>query len=343
MIFFSIPIQWPKRTHTNLHHLQHAHSITSTTTRQTPTNESYDSSQNASNTINLNSSSLHLDGSSLSNNINSNSNNVNQTTLTSNAIRDSLKSDFIRKRGDIKFKNNNNNRSRTEKKVIDSVVSHSDTNSDKLSNGSVLNNHENYVSVLPTIVSHHKEEKKVTVKKSKYQDFDQSLVPDDGIFSSIMKVFGINQCPIVPADLNGPIEVDTSPEYLENVESRFASKVQAGGRYKPSECRARDKVAVIIPFRDRKQHLPILLKNLHPFLIKQQINYGIFLIEQSADGNFNRAKLFNVGFVEALKLYDWDCFIFHDVDLLPMDDRNLYTCPSQPRHLSVAVDTFGFK
>jgi GT2 family glycosyltransferase len=58
---------------------------------------------------------------------------------------------------------------------------------------------------------------------------------------------------------------------------------------------------------------------------------------------FNRASLMNVGFVEALKMHDWDCFVFHDVDLLPMDDRNLYTCPDQPRHLSVAVDTFSFK
>lgn len=51
----------------------------------------------------------------------------------------------------------------------------------------------------------------------------------------------------------------------------------------------------------------------------------------------------NVGFVEALKLYNYDCFIFHDVDLLPEDDRNLYTCPEQPRHMSVAVDVLKYK
>ena len=39
----------------------------------------------------------------------------------------------------------------------------------------------------------------------------------------------------------------------------------------------------------------------------------------------------------------WDCFIFHDVDLLPEDDRNLYTCPYQPRHMSVAINTFNYK
>lgn len=51
----------------------------------------------------------------------------------------------------------------------------------------------------------------------------------------------------------------------------------------------------------------------------------------------------NVGFVEATRQHGWDCFIFHDVDLLPLDDRNLYTCPSQPRHLSAAIDKFHFK
>ena len=48
--------------------------------------------------------------------------------------------------------------------------------------------------------------------------------------------------------------------------------------------------------------------------------------------------LMNVGFREAMKDFHWDCFIFHDVDLLPEDDRNLYTCPDMPRHMSVAVD-----
>lgn len=192
--------------------------------------------------------------------------------------------------------------------------------------------------------THHKvKHKKTKVKKTKYQDFDASLVKDEGILSSIMKVLGLNQCPAVPPDLVGPIEIDTQPEFLENVEKRLAYEITLGGRFKPSDCRARDRVAIVIPFRDRKQHLPVLLKNLHPFLMRQQIDYGIFLVEQSTDGSFNRAKLMNVGYTEALKLYEWDCFVFHDVDLLPLDDRNLYTCPSQPRHMSVAVDTFGFK
>ncbi|XP_037048101.1 beta-1,4-N-acetylgalactosaminyltransferase bre-4-like isoform X2 [Bradysia coprophila] len=160
----------------------------------------------------------------------------------------------------------------------------------------------------------------------------------------IMSTLGLNHCPPIPPDLVGSIEVNTTLENMKIIESRFIRKLLPGGWYKPKECKAKDRVAIIIPYRDRPQHLPIFLANIHPFLMKQQIEYGIFLIEQVSDGGlFNRAALMNVGFVEAQKLADWDCFIFHDIDLLPMDDRNLYNCPDQPRHMSVAVDTMGFK
>ncbi|XP_063708533.1 beta-1,4-N-acetylgalactosaminyltransferase bre-4 [Culicoides brevitarsis] len=160
---------------------------------------------------------------------------------------------------------------------------------------------------------------------------------------ALMQQLGINPCPMVPDDLEGPIQVDTMYETLEAVEEHLRGKVLSGGRYHPKKCNSKHRVAIIVPYRDREHHLPIFLKNIHPFLMKQQIDYGIFIVEQTSNGQFNRAKLMNIGFVEAVKLYNWDCFVFHDVDLLPMDDRNLYTCPEQPRHMSVAVDTLGFK
>lgn len=58
---------------------------------------------------------------------------------------------------------------------------------------------------------------------------------------------------------------------------------------------------------------------------------------------FNRAKLLNIGFQEALKDYEYNCFVFSDVDLVPMDDHNAYRCFAQPRHISVAMDKFGFR
>ena len=77
-------------------------------------------------------------------------------------------------------------------------------------------------------------------------------------------------------------------------------------------------------------------------LQQQQLDYGVYIINQDGEGTFNKAKLMNVGFAEALKEYNYTCFVFSDVDLIPINDRNIYDCFSKPRHLSVAVDKFGF-
>lgn len=56
---------------------------------------------------------------------------------------------------------------------------------------------------------------------------------------------------------------------------------------------------------------------------------------------FNRGMLMNIGYVEARHPEEFDCFIFHDVDLLPEDDHNLYNCPreGEPRQMAVFVST----
>jgi N-terminal domain of galactosyltransferase/N-terminal region of glycosyl transferase group 7 len=51
----------------------------------------------------------------------------------------------------------------------------------------------------------------------------------------------------------------------------------------------------------------------------------------------------NVGYVEAKKSHPYHCFIFHDVDLLPENDRNIYSCPDAPRHMAAAMDKFDYK
>lgn len=92
--------------------------------------------------------------------------------------------------------------------------------------------------------------------------------------------------------------------------------------------------------------LTILLFVKNRFIIRQKcpqvkINFSFY----PGTNDFNRAKLMNVGFVESQKLKKggWQCFIFHDIDLLPLDTRNLYSCPRQPRHMSVAIDKLHFK
>lgn len=64
---------------------------------------------------------------------------------------------------------------------------------------------------------------------------------------------------------------------------------------------------------------------------------------QAGSKKFNRAKLLNVGYLEALKDENWDCFIFHDVDLVPENDLNLYRCEDQPKHLVVGRNSTGYR
>lgn len=143
---------------------------------------------------------------------------------------------------------------------------------------------------------------------------------------------------MIPPELHGAVQVETLDiPSMQDMESTYKF-LDYGGRYKPKECVARHRVAIIVPYRDREEHLRTFLNHMHGFLPRQQIDYGIFIVEQDGGEAFNRAMLLNVGAAEALKSYDFQCFIFHDVDLLPEDDRNLYTCPVQPRHMSVAIN-----
>ncbi|XP_072944608.1 beta-1,4-N-acetylgalactosaminyltransferase bre-4 [Epargyreus clarus] len=167
------------------------------------------------------------------------------------------------------------------------------------------------------------------------------VTPEDEELKNIEPVMSL--CEDEPPDL-GPIPVNKTDLDLDWVEKKYP-EVQKGGMYSPPNCTARHKVAIIVPFRDRQQHLAIFLNHMHPFLMKQQIEYGIFIVEQDGTSEFNRAKLMNVGFVESQKQKPggWQCFIFHDIDLLPLDERNMYSCPRQPRHMSASIDKLNFR
>lgn len=151
-----------------------------------------------------------------------------------------------------------------------------------------------------------------------------------------------NICRWSPNQLVGPLLIDMEPIDFNILQSELKF-VKMGGWWKPYNCIPRHKVAIIIPFRDRKSHLSILLRQLHAILKRQDLMYRIIVVEQVDEYPFNRGKLMNVGYKEALKLFPFTCFVFHDVDLIPENDLNDYGCPSSPRHLSCAVDKFDYE
>ncbi len=122
---------------------------------------------------------------------------------------------------------------------------------------------------------------------------------------------------------------------LRKVES-LHPEVLAGGRWFPSLCAARWRIAIVVPYRNREQHLTIFLDNMHRFLQTQKLDYKIFIVEQGGTGLFNRAALMNIGYLEAMRdRRRYDCLAFPDVDLIPESLANLYGCGDQPRHLAV--------
>nr|XP_002130226.1 beta-1,4-galactosyltransferase 2 [Ciona intestinalis] len=151
-------------------------------------------------------------------------------------------------------------------------------------------------------------------------------------------------CPETPPDLQGNIDVSfahTAPE-ISKLEADNPL-VKDGGHYKPPYCKALCKVAIVIPYRDREEHLRYFLEYMHPTLQRQQLDYAIYVVNQAGTGKFNRAKLMNVGYAESIKDHDFQCFAFHDVDLVLENDKSIYSCPSSPRHLSAGVDKFNYQ
>uniref|UniRef100_UPI00358E8C76 beta-1,4-galactosyltransferase 3 isoform X2 n=1 Tax=Myxine glutinosa TaxID=7769 RepID=UPI00358E8C76 len=153
----------------------------------------------------------------------------------------------------------------------------------------------------------------------------------------------LSPCPVVSPLLVGPISVQLSGPVNLSIISRRNPWVLLGGRHSPPRCRARHSCAVVIPHRNRELHLALLLYHLHPILQRQQLHYAIYIIQQAGNQTFNRAKLMNVGFKEAMRDEEWDCIFFHDVDLIPENDRNLYVCADGPKHMAAAMDKFGYK
>ena len=72
----------------------------------------------------------------------------------------------------------------------------------------------------------------------------------------------------------------------------------------------------------------------------KDIEYEIFIVEQSDDKPFNRGKLLNVGFKSACDK-GCDYFVFHDVDMLPEDVDYSYT--DKPLHLATHLQEHDYE
>ena len=61
------------------------------------------------------------------------------------------------------------------------------------------------------------------------------------------------------------------------------------------------KLGVIVPYRGRPTHLRKFKDHLTTYLKSKNISFQIIVVEQTDTLPFNRGKLLNIGFLEALK------------------------------------------
>ncbi|XP_040566456.1 beta-1,4-galactosyltransferase 3 [Lepeophtheirus salmonis] len=158
----------------------------------------------------------------------------------------------------------------------------------------------------------------------------------------------IISCGQVSFKLIGDLEIPPLPDVSNVMEyvHRENLHVQKGGRFTPRICNSsivpRSSTAILVPFRDREEHLSVFLRHMHPLLTRQRLEYKIYVIVQEGNNPFNRGKLLNIGFVEAMNEKNWSCIIFHDVDYLPLNDENMYTCWDNPREMVAAGSVWNY-
>jgi len=84
------------------------------------------------------------------------------------------------------------------------------------------------------------------------------------------------------------------------------------------------KLAIIVPYRDRKKYLNAFLQLFPDYLEKNDIfDYKIFICEQADDTMFNIGISRNVGAIFAQSQDNYDYFIFNDVDIAPISGVDL--------------------
>lgn len=100
------------------------------------------------------------------------------------------------------------------------------------------------------------------------------------------------------------------------------------------------KLAIIIPYRNRKSHLEEFVPYMNEYLSKNiSHEYSIVVVEQANQEKFNRGTLINIGF----DLIKNECTYIspHDIDLLPEDGD--YSVPSVPTHLAAFRSQCDYK
>lgn len=100
------------------------------------------------------------------------------------------------------------------------------------------------------------------------------------------------------------------------------------------------KLAILIPYRDRAEHLKEFIKSALPYIKSQNPDSDLYVIEQEEGKRFNRGMLFNCGY-DLIKNKGYDYICLHDVDLMP--ENSDYSFSNHPTHLSKYCSQFNYE
>ena len=100
---------------------------------------------------------------------------------------------------------------------------------------------------------------------------------------------------------------------------------------------AKDRLGVIVPYRNRYAQLVEFKSAIEKYLTRQKLNYRLIIVEQDDARLFNRGMLLNIGFKEAKK-HKCNYVCFHDVDMLP--SKVDYSYSENPVHLAHTLINF---
>lgn len=148
--------------------------------------------------------------------------------------------------------------------------------------------------------------------------------------------------------------------YLNNLENKIKNNLLNENiliekhiqMYTPS-VKIDNKFAIIIPFRNRYSCLKELLIRLKEYKENNNLDFDIYLINQSNNLLFNKGIINNIGFLEVNDKYNYVCF--NDCDCLPVsfDDRfdknsfkngpvNIFTDVEHASHLASFKEQWNY-